>query len=158
MTASSSSLSAPDVRRLEAHHRELLDLCIQLEEAAGELETSAVRTNLDALADTIPAMLAKTHEFEEQRLFPDFDRNAGSCFAAMMIEQLKAEHRCDRLGAKELSLTLKALAKGRCALGLDTIAYMIRGFQECLRRHIAAERLMIETLLVAEAEGREALA
>lgn len=158
MAASSSSLSAPDVRRLEAHHRDLLDLCIRLEDAAGELETAVVQADLQALAESIPALLARTHDFEEQRLFPDFDRNAGSCFAAMMIEQLKAEHRCDRLGARELSLTLKALAGGRCTLALDTIAYMIRGFQECLRRHIAAEKLMIETLLVAEAEGREALA
>ncbi|MBU3962613.1 MAG: hemerythrin domain-containing protein [Alphaproteobacteria bacterium] len=98
------------------------------------------------------------HRLEERILFPDFDKNAGSCFAAMMIERLKAEHRCDGLACEEMVETLKTMAEGRCPLPPETVRYMLRGFLEGLRRHVSSERLMIETLLAAKAERREVFA
>ena len=73
----------------------------------------------------------------------------------MTIERLKAEHRCDRLAAEELSLTLKAVADGRCGLSPDTVARMLGGFQESLRRHVFSEKMILESLLAAKAEARE---
>ncbi|WP_337183686.1 hemerythrin domain-containing protein [Shinella sp.] len=149
------SLAAADIGRLEALHKDLLDLCLRLEEAAGE---PGIASELRNLADAIPPLLRAVHDLEERLLFPDFDRNAGSCFAALTIERLKAEHRYDRLAAEELSLTLKAVAEERCALSPDTVARMIGGFQESLRRHVFSEQVLLEALLSAKADVREVFA
>lgn len=151
----SSTLAAADIARLEALHHDLLDLCLRLEEAAGEPDAGE---DFLQLAGRILPLLRAVHDLEEALLFPDFDRHAGSCFAAMAIERLKAEHRCDRLAAEELALTLKAVAEGRCALSPDTVSRMIGGFQESLRRHVFSEKMMLEALISAKAEGREVFA
>ena len=150
-----ASLNAADIDRLETLHQALLDLCLHLEEIAGEPGTAG---ELRALADAIPPALRAVHELEERLLFPDFDRHAGSCFAALAIERLKAEHRCDRLAAEELSLTLKAVADGHCGLSPETVSRMIGGFQESLRRHVFSEQMILETLIAAKAEARDVFA
>ncbi|MCO5153145.1 MULTISPECIES: hemerythrin domain-containing protein [unclassified Shinella] len=149
------TLNAADIGRLETLHQALLGICLRLEEAASEPGTAS---ELQALAEAIPPALKAVHELEERLLFPDFDRHAGSCFAAMAIERLKAEHRCDRLAAEELALTLKAVANGRCGLSPETVSRMIGGFQESLRRHVFSEQMILETLLAAKAEARDVFA
>ena len=152
---SGDDLVAADIARLERLHRDILDLCLHLEEAAGD---SSLVPDLGERAHAIPSLLKEVHDLEERLLFPDFDRHAGSCFAAMAIERLKAEHRCDRLAAEELSLTLIAVAEDRCALPFDTVSRMIGGFQESLRRHIFSEKMILDTLLSAKAEARTVFA
>ncbi|KXO77869.1 hemerythrin domain-containing protein [Brucella anthropi] len=148
-------LHATDISRLEAHHHDLLELCLQLEEIADDLETGASMQEYRRIAMLIPRLVGETHALEEDVLFPDFSRQAHSHFATAIIERLKAEHRCDRLAAEELSQTLMAIAEGRCSLACDTISYMVRGFMESVRRHILSEKLMIEALLAAKSEERE---
>lgn len=154
MNTSSAQLGAAEISRLETLHGDLLSICLQLEEAAADIETSA-RDPYRDLAEAIPRVLNEAHDLEERALFPDFDRNAGLGFAAVAIERLKAEHRCDQLAAQELSLVLRALADGRCDLGRETIARMLHGFQEALRRHLHAESLLLETLLAIKMETHE---
>lgn len=149
---SGQTLAASDIGRLETLHGHLLDLCLRLEEAAGD---PGIAGDLRELADTMPPLLESVHDLEERLLFPDFDRHAGSCFAALAIERLKAEHRCDRLAAEELSLTLKAVADGCCGLSPDTVSRMLGGFQESLRRHVFSEKIVLESLLAAKAEARD---
>jgi len=116
MTAG-SPLHAADIIRLETHHNALLELCLQLEEAAEDVTTGAGKAfDYQALAKAIPALLSEAHLLEETVLFPDFDHHAGSGFATVVIERLKAEHRCDRLSAEELAATLQAVSEGRCPL------------------------------------------
>lgn len=155
MTAG-SPLHAAAISRLETHHNALLKLCLLLEDAAEDITTSATTAfDYQGRAKAIPALLSEAHLLEETVLFPDFDHHAGSGFATVVIEQLKAEHRCDRLAADELAATLQAMSEGRCLLAADTVAYMIRGFLENLRRHILSENLMLEALLAAKSEQRE---
>ncbi|NKC23181.1 hemerythrin domain-containing protein [Ochrobactrum oryzae] len=149
------ALHATDISRLEAHHHELLQLCLQLEEIAGDLESDASMQEYWRIAKLIPRLVSETHALEEEVLFPDFSRQAHSHFANAIIERLKAEHRCDRMAAEELSQTLTAVAKGCSNLAADTISYMMRGFMESVRRHILSEKLMIEALLAAKSEQRE---
>ena len=149
---SEPTLAAADIGRLETMHGRLLDLCLRLEEAAGD---PGLAGELRELADTIPPLLKAVHDLEERLLFPDFDRHAGSCFAALAVERLKAEHRCDRLAAEELALTLKAVTDGRCGLSPDPVSRMLSGFQESLRRHVFSEKMILETLIAAKAEARE---
>lgn len=157
MQASSHKLTAAEVQRLEAHHRGLLDLCLELEEIASELEGGRVPPKTRQLAKTLEPLVAAAHRLEEDSLYPDLERHAGSCFGSLMITQIKSEHRVDLRAARELALTFAALARRRCKLGLDTVAHMVRGFQEYLRRHIAAEQMLLFSLLSVEDEQAEAV-
>ena len=157
------TFAAADIGRLEACHRDILDLCLRLEAAAGLVEAGQAEGADEAsvwrdLAAAMPALIGRAQDLEERVFFPDFDRHAGSCFAAITIERLKAEHRCDRLAAGELASTLMALAEGRCRLAGETVARMIGGFQESLRRHVLAERIMLEALIAARFEARTVFA
>ena len=149
---SGQNLTAADIGRLETLHSDLLDLCLRLEEAASD---PTIAGELRDLTDAIPLLLKSVHDLEERLLFPDFDRHAGSCFAAMTVERLKAEHRYDRLAAEELSLTFKSVANGRCGLSPDTLARMLAGFQESLRRHVFSEKMILESLLAAKHNERK---
>lgn len=151
-------LDAAAIAALERSHAQLLNLCLTLEEIAGTIPFDLDPGACNMVAGSIGPLLKQAHRLEEQLLFPDFDRNAGSCFAAMMIERLKAEHRCDRLACEEMVRTLETLAQERCPLTPETVRYMLLGFLEGLRRHVSSERLMLETLLAAKAEGREVFA
>lgn len=157
MHASSHKLTAAEVQRLEAHHQGLLDLCLELEEMASELESGRVPARTRHLAKTLEPLIAAAHRLEEDSLYPDLERHAGSCFGSLMITQIKSEHRVDLRAARELALTFAALASRRCKLGLDTVAHMVRGFQEYLRRHIAAEQMLLFSLLSVEDEQVEAV-
>ncbi|MGU3400678.1 hemerythrin domain-containing protein [Brucellaceae bacterium D45D] len=150
-----SHLHAVDISHMEAHHGALLALCLQLEDIADQTESTGSRQDYLRLAKMIPQLISETHTLEEEVLFPDFDRQAGSHFATVIIERLKGEHRCDRLACEELVETLTAMAENCCDLAPATVTYMIRGFIESLRRHILSEKLMIEALLAAKSEQRE---
>ncbi len=150
-----SQLHAIDISHLETHHNDLLDLCLQLEDIADQAETTASRQDYLRLANLIPALIMRTQTLEEEVLFPDFNRQAGSHFASVIIERLKGEHRCDRLASQELVETLISMAENRCSLAPATMGYMMCGFLESLRRHILSEKLMIEALLAAKSEQRE---
>jgi hemerythrin-like domain-containing protein len=151
-------LDATGIVELERSHARLLGLCLTLEEIADSIPFDVDSATCREVSETLGPLLTEAHRREEQILFPDFDKNAGSCFAAMMIERLKAEHRCDGLACEEMVKTLETVAEGRCPLPPETVRYMLLGFLEGLRRHVSSERLMIETLLAAKAEGREVFA
>ena len=153
-----AKLSAIDLGGLEKNHQTLLSLCLALEEIASALPEAVDREACRRAAVTIPSLLRQTHLLEETMLFPDFDRNAGSTFSLTMIEQLKAEHRCDLLTSAEVSKTLMILADGRDDPAASSARYLLNGFLESIRRHVLSEKLIIEALLVAKAEGREILA
>ncbi|WP_454289378.1 hemerythrin domain-containing protein [Rhizobium arsenicireducens] len=151
-------LDEQQLTTLRQNHEELLGLCRNIEELADSLPFDINEKLCRAVSDTVVPLLARTQKFEERLLFPNLDRSAGSCFTAMMIERLKNEHRCDRLAAEEISLTLKAMLRGHCGLTFETIGYMLRGFFECVRRHVAAEKAMIDQLMQTESEQRMAVA
>lgn len=151
-------LNEQELTTLKQNHEDLLALCHDLEELADSLPFDVNQRLCHDVSDAVVPLLARTQEFEEQLLFPDLDREAGSCFSAMMIERLKNEHRCDRLAAEEISLTLKALLRGHCGLTFETIGYMLRGFFECVRRHVASERALIDQLMPVDAKTERALA
>jgi len=150
-------LDEQQLTTLRQNHEELLGLCRNIEELTDSLPFDINEKLCRDVSDTVVPLLARTQEFEERLLFANLDRSAGSCFT-MMIERLKNEHRCDRLAAEEISLTLKAMLRGHCGLNFETIGYMLRGFFECVRRHVAAEKAMIDQLIPADPEPRMAVA
>ncbi|MFB9948236.1 hemerythrin domain-containing protein [Rhizobium puerariae] len=156
--SANANLKAHDLAELEGNHEALMALCLALEEIAFSLPQEVDRDACLNASQVMVPLLRQTHRMEERILFPDFDRNAGSHFAATLIEQLKAEHRCDVLACEEVAQTLKALAENAGPPQAGSVRYMLQGFLESVRRHVLSEKLIIETLLIAEAEGREILA
>ncbi|MBP1844195.1 hemerythrin-like domain-containing protein [Rhizobium petrolearium] len=153
-----ANLNAHALAQLERNHEALMALCLVLEEIAFALPSDVDREACLRASQIMIPLLQQTHQVEERILFPDFDRNAGSHFAATLIERLKAEHRCDVLTCEEVSLMLKAMAERPDIPPEQAVRYMLQGFLESVRRHVLSEKLIIEALLVAEAEGREVLA
>ncbi|ODT23147.1 MAG: hypothetical protein ABS35_13310 [Kaistia sp. SCN 65-12] len=152
METTGSSLTATEVRALEDKHRDLLILCLKLEELACDFDTGEIPRGIQKVAKHIEPLVEAAHILEEQKLYPDLQLNAGSCFGSLLLDQVKSEHHVDRRAARELSLTLAAVARKRCKLSLDTVAHMVRGFQEAVRRHITAEQMLLQQLLSLEPE------
>lgn len=153
-----AKLNAVNLAGLENNHQALLSLCLTLETISMALPDEIDPMTCRGAAESVQYLLRQAHHLEETALFPDFNRNAGSIFADTMIEQLKAEHRCDLLSSAEVSRTLLSLANNDCSIANSSARYLLNGFQESIRRHVTAEKLIIEALLVAETEGREILA
>ena len=125
---------------LIANHKRQLDLCDRLERLADslpdELDTQECLSISFALYPTIKA----AHEFEEQWLFPTLlvHRQADEQISKS-IERLQFEHWEDESFAEDLGLELRQLVSQPTATNVDKLSYMLRGFFEGLRRHIAFE-------------------
>ncbi|RKE83302.1 hemerythrin domain-containing protein [Rhizobium sp. AG855] len=154
METNGTNLTVAEVRALEDKHRDLLVLCLRLEEFAIDFDAGEVPRGIGKVAKHIEPLMAAAHTLEEQKLYPDLQVHAGSCFGSLLLDQVKSEHRVDRRAAHELSLTLAAVARKRCRLSLETVAHMVRGFQEAVRRHITAEQMLLQQLLSVEPERR----
>ena len=91
----------------------------------------------------LPEKLRRVHALEEMILFPAVeDQRAGEDRGAL-IARLRAEHDQDDRAAIELVRVLRAVLDNRASLNWDAIGYMLRGFFETVRRHVATERLLL---------------
>ncbi|MCB1418446.1 MAG: hemerythrin domain-containing protein, partial [Notoacmeibacter sp.] len=81
------------------------------------------------------------HSFEENAVFPKLERIlANADGITHTIARLKYEHTQDECYAEELTDTLLRLGAGDKGLNFETVGYMLRGFFEAMRRHIAFEQ------------------
>ncbi len=103
METNGSSLTASEVRALEDKHRDLLILCLKLEELAADFDTGEIPRGIQKVAKHIEPLVAAAHTLEEQKFYPDLELHAGSCFGSLLLDQVKSEHRVDRRAARELS-------------------------------------------------------
>ena len=129
---------------MDAHHSRIVGICDELEEIADSLPFETDPARCMNMARTLKPALATIHAFEEGRFFPFAARKGdfGETFDAVRL-LLEQNHREDEGFAEELS---EALADcGLCVAGRDaeTTGYMLRGFFEGLRRHVALERLLL---------------
>jgi hypothetical protein len=146
------TLSARNLAALEVNHRALLDLCLTMEELSSASAEEIEPAMCETVAERLIPLLTAAQQLEERALFERFASAADSTFGVRITEELKAEHRCDLHAAADALSALSAI-KGNIA-ALDPSRHLLRGFAEALRRHINSERLMIETLIASEAEGR----
>jgi len=129
---------------LEAGHAELARLCADLEKVADALPDNVDLAACGALAERVPATVAAVVHAEEDRVFPYLLRRLPDMpDLAASIERLKAEHNADLYYAEEVKEALTDFAAGRPTLSTDAIGYMLRGFFDGQRRHIAAERQLL---------------
>lgn len=128
------------LRALNAAYREQLDLCNTLEEIADSLPAQFDRQRCIEAARTLGPMIRDQHRREEQILFPWVAHHTGSDKPlANTLARLTSEHFEDECFAEELSDTLQRLGTGE-PVNTEALGYMLRGFFEGMRRHIAFEQ------------------
>ena len=134
--------------------REQRLLCDALEQIADSLPDAVDRKVCLHAARLLPTLMVRAHRYEEDMLFTALDRPGLTPFNPhATLERLKMEHAGDECFAEELSEVLFSYAEGRPTHSAEATGYMLRGFFEALRRHIAIE----EELSTALSE-REVLA
>lgn len=127
--------------RFAAAHEELLALCDRLEAIADSLPENVDRQACIQTAGRLTEAIGEAHALEEQVIFPALvslpDADARLLAA---VERLRLEHVADSCFAEELSEALTGLGEGRPRQSADAMGYMLRGFFQSLRRHVAFER------------------
>lgn len=128
------------IRSLNAAYREQLELCDRLEEIADSLPTQFDRQRCIEAATTLGPMIRNQHRREEQVLFPWIAlRNGVDKPLETTLARLTSEHFEDECFAEELADTLQRLGAGE-PVNTEALGYMLRGFFEGMRRHIAFEQ------------------
>ena len=122
-------------------HEEAMTLCDRLEEIADSLPNTVDHRKCSVVAEALAPLLRSIHRYEEEIVFPIFETKAAGRFdPGGTVARLKTEHLEDESYADELTEALVRLGSGSSALTPDAIGFMLRGFFESMRRHIAFER------------------
>lgn len=136
------------IEGFERGHADLARLCADLEKVADGLPNNAERSACASIAHRVPELVGEVCRDEEDRLFPFLLRRFPELpDLPAAFERLKAEHHTDLCYAEEIEEALAAFGDGRPTLSTDAIGYMLRGFFDGQRRHIAAERQFLLPLL-----------
>ncbi|MBZ9672845.1 hemerythrin domain-containing protein [Mesorhizobium sp. ES1-3] len=129
--------SAAVIRRA---HLEKLQLCDALERIADCLPKVDLLACLSA-ANTIVPLLRDSHRYEETVIFPAYETALASSGADIdSVRRLRAEHVEDESFAGEVTEILLGIGHGKSIDNVEVVGFMLRGFFEGLRRHIAFER------------------
>lgn len=140
-------------------HEDKLSLCQTLEEIADSLPDEVDKQKCKLAAREIWPLLRSVHSFEEKIIFPALaDRLAHVVGIEQTIARLKSEHAEDECYAEELTDTLLLLGAGDRGVNFEAVGYMLRGFFESVRRHVAFEREIVLRLAadpVTQEAGRQ---
>lgn len=122
-------------------HADKLRVCDDLEAIADMLPAAVDRMKCLSVANTLVPLLRSTHRYEEELLFPAYDATVGSdANRYPSTRRLRAEHVEDECFADEVTEVLLSMGHGAEIRNPEAIGFMLRGFFESLRRHIAFER------------------
>jgi hypothetical protein len=135
------------LQRFESCQSDQLALCDELESIADSLPDGLDRENCLLAARAVLNVLARTRDFEESQLFPALaPASVGEMNDAGVnetLEHLRFEHVSDACFAEEVYEALMAMGRGTSTLPPAAAGYMLRGFFEGLRRHLAFERAFV---------------
>lgn len=124
-----------------------LDICSELERIADTLPDNIDRQACLRAAQRICPAIRAVHEFEEKEVFPTLRAAAAEPAIDQTIERLRFEHWEDESFAAELQETLQGFVRGEETVVVESLAYMLRGFFEGMRRHVAFEREYVMPLI-----------
>lgn len=125
---------------LNLHHGRLTALCTVLEAIADALPQFADKQQCLAVARYIVPTVKEAHVFEEEKLFPQLKNlSTANPQLEQSLERLRFEHWEDESYAEEICEILREFGTGALPQGSDKLSYMLRGFFEGLRRHMAFE-------------------
>lgn len=120
---------------------EILRLCGLLEEVADSLPGAIDRRTCLMLASELEPLVRGLHRFEEETLFPAYEQAMQARGKGKgTLERLRAEHIEDECFAGELTEALRTLGETGKVDNPEAMGFMLRGFFEAQRRHVAFER------------------
>ena len=119
-------------------------LCDVLETIADGLPNKLECALASMAAEALKTKVPLHHRQEEEVLFPLLtQRAAAQDNIEAVVQQLRQEHLADDTYASDLIGLLEMMGKGTAPQNPEMAGYMIRGFFETYRRHIAFEDLVI---------------
>lgn len=122
-------------------HEEKLRLCESLEALADALPSRVDRLACLRVANMLVPRLRDSHRYEEDIVFPAFEKGSADAAAgATSVRRLRTEHVEDECAAQDITDALLAIGHGGPVDNPEALGFMLRGFFETLRRHIAFER------------------
>jgi hemerythrin-like domain-containing protein len=143
-----SPLDRVAITQVQSNHQSLLVLCELLEAIADSLPANIDRQQCLVLARSLAPMMHRTQAYEEQVLFPALLLwKELTPDITPTIERLRLEHQVDASYAEDVEEMLRTYGMQRPALSPDAAGFMLRGFFDALRRHIAFEQQMLLPLL-----------
>lgn len=138
--------------KLVEHHTVLLHLCSRLETIADSLPNIPNIQECLILCRDIFPIVKNAHDFEERVLFPILhDAKPDNITLDQNLERLCYEHWEDESFAEEISEVFRSYIDQPQQSEADKLSYMLRGFFEGLRRHIAFETEYLLPLLKQQA-------
>ena len=144
--AAAASRANP-LKFLADQHVTGLALCDMLEGIADSLPESINKLTCQNAIDQIQVNRLVHSCYESKVLFPLLRRRVGDNDGLFnKLARLDAEHIEDDGYAAEIIESLEALISNRNQAQAETLAYMLRGYFEGLRRHIAFERELVMPL------------
>jgi hypothetical protein len=125
--------------------RHILDekdrFCMRLELFADLLPDGIDARDCLLIAQNVVPLIYRAHDFEERVIFSSLLAESDvSAELEQAIERLRFEHICDEEFANDLCLSLREFVMDRRHANVEALAWMLRGFFEGIRRHIAFER------------------
>lgn len=136
------------IEGLEKAFQAQLALCDLLEQIADSIPGNIDHGACSVLAGELCPLIRSIHRFEEESLYPLTQRTPDNApQMAATIKRLKHEHFEDECFAEELVEALRELSLDKVPENPEAVGYMLRGFFEALRRHVAFEREHLEVLI-----------
>lgn len=129
------------------HHQVQLELCDVLEKIADQLPDQVDPQNCLNVARSIYPTVKKAHAYEENQLFPFLEANYEQYVMPQTLDRLHCEHWEDESFACEVQEALVNFVSAPQWANTEALGYMLRGFFEGLRRHIAFEQELLGTLI-----------
>jgi hypothetical protein len=129
-----------------------LGLCAAMEAIADALPSAVDRLECLRIANQLVPLLRESHRYEEEMVFPAFERVDGPVRSAraVSVRRLRAEHVEDECAAQDLTEILFEIGHGATIDNPEALGFMLRAFFEALRRHIAFEREHVLPMVAEE--------
>ncbi len=135
--APDQSVPCEDMSRI---HEEKLALCDALEAIADSLPSQVDRFECLRVGAILAPAMRRSHQFEESRIFPAFEKSSAVPGRAISVARLKSEHLADECAAADVSEELLRIGHGGEIGNPEALGFMLRALFEAMRRHIAFER------------------
>ncbi len=133
----------------QAHHRKQQRMCSRLEAIADGLPLKVDRQECLVLARDIYPTVKAAHDFEENVLFPHLRKSSKAASLNDGLERLRFEHWEDEAYAEEISEALGRIGRGGAVTDAEKISWMLRGFFDGVRRHMAFEAEHLLPMLIS---------
>ncbi|WP_244479439.1 MULTISPECIES: hemerythrin domain-containing protein [unclassified Rhizobium] len=129
----------PVMQAVRLIHAGKMALCAELEDIADRLPGNVDELACLSLAERLLPGLRHAHAYEENVLFPLYDQIASYDRASLSTDRLRTEHVADAFFADDITAMLFELGHAGRLRDPETFGFMLRGFFEGLRRHVAFE-------------------